>query len=119
VTLIPMQSRPAPLTFRGALPQSLRALRLLDEIADELGEEAELRTRHTVRAYSEAEVDGAAALMGVTPERPCPGHYQAAWRDGAATVTVLFTADATSPADVATIEAVCGMSAGDIPGSAA
>jgi hypothetical protein len=75
-------------TFAEGLIQAFTALENLTGLARDVGENAWVSTEVTVLVDSEAEVDAAAALLEVDPERPVPGHYQAVKREGGATVTV-------------------------------
>ena len=80
----------APPTLAEGLMQVLSALPGLADLVGEVGERTTLRACFVVNVFSEAEVDGAAALLGTTPERPRPGQYRAVAVNGAVTVTVAF-----------------------------
>jgi hypothetical protein len=105
-------TRSAP-AYAAALTQVLEMLLDLAGLAEEVGEDAGASARITVRVPGEAQVDGAAAQMGVTPSW-CHGYYRAVKREGAVTAVVEFAGDSAAPADAATIDAVRCMAAGEI-----
>lgn len=115
MTTIP--AAPPRETFAEGLMRAFEALRVLAGLADEVGEHAEVSTRITVHVPGEAQVDGAAAAMEVTPERCC-GHYRAATTEGTVTVLVDFAGDFAALAGAADIDAVRCMAAGQVCGPA-
>jgi hypothetical protein len=80
----------APPALAEGLMQVLSALPGLADLVGEVGELTTIRACFVINVCSEAEVDGAAASMGVAPERPRPGQYRAVAVIGAVTVTVAF-----------------------------
>lgn len=78
-------------TFAGGLMQAFTALREIAALTWDVGEAASVSTEVTVLVHSEAEVDGAAALLGAVTHRPA-GQYRAVRRTGAVTVTVALCA---------------------------
>ena len=113
--MTPVPSAPVRETLDGSMMQVFGAAREVARTVPELREQSRIRAAITVTVFSEAEVDGAAALMRVTPVRSGPWTYQAGWTEGAVTVTVAFTADPCGgPADASAIDAVRCMAAGEI-----
>ena len=94
--MAPTPSAPPRVSFAEGLMQVFDVLGDVAGIAWDVGETASVRASVTVSVDSEAEVDGAAAVLGAIPERPAAGHYQAARREGAVTVTVKFCAACTA-----------------------
>jgi hypothetical protein len=102
------------------LSQASAALQSLVSLAPGLGEQTTLTARYTLTVRSVAEVDGAAAEMGVKPAWTAPWTYQATLTEGTVTITVAFSVDpVTAPLNAATIEALCGQAAGNLSRGAA
>ena len=114
------RSAPPRVTYAKGLMQALSAVQSLAGLHGDLGEHTTVRTRFCVAVRSEAEVDGAAALLGVIPARTSPWRYEAVSHLGTVTVAVIFTDDpAAGPADMATIDSICGQAASEIHGNVA
>jgi hypothetical protein len=104
-------------SLAGTLMQAFSAVREVAGIVPDLGEQSTVRAEFVVTVHSDAEVDGAAASFGVTPERTSTGTYRAVKRDGQVTVVVVFFPDPTAPASAAMPGAVHDM-AGTVAGAA-
>lgn len=117
MTTIPVQSGRE--TFAEGLMQALSAVQELAGLVGDVGEQTTVRTEYVVRVRSDAEVDGSAALMGVTPERTPAGTYRAVMREATVTVTIAHFADPAAPAGAAAIESACRQAVGNITGGAA
>ena len=115
--MAPVPSAPVRETLDGSMMQVFGAAREVARTVPELREQSRIRAAITVTVFSEAEVDGAAATLGVTPERTPAGTYRAVKRTRAATVTYAFFPDPTAPASAAMLGAVRDM-AGTAAGAA-
>ncbi len=79
--------------------RALSAVQALAGLNSDLGEWTTVRACFTVDVWSEAEVDGAAAVPGIIPQRPSLWQYEAVSHRGGVTLAVVFTDEDLAPED--------------------